>query len=127
MLLELIFLLGGKFMLFIKTDTSTMKSINENSSFITSTIPHSVKPGDIILIYNSENASNHGIKPIRYIMNFVSTEEVNSSNGPYYYRINGENLRKVDPFDINEIKVTNRNYNNTPYLGYVDKQDEPLV
>jgi len=72
-------------------------------------------------------------KPISYVMNFVSYEEdlndesVKIWGNKWKYLIKGNNLRPVKPFDIDEIKISPRNYGSIQTFGYIDKKDQPIV
>lgn len=91
-----------------------MEGVLNNAKHATDGKPHRIKPGDIILIAQTKSTLLPGQKPIRWIMNFVSCEaDVNNLSDKIWgkhwrYIINGNNVRPIEPFDINEIKVTSK-------------------
>jgi 5-methylcytosine-specific restriction enzyme A len=120
-------------MLLFKNSATTMEGVLKHEKHATDGKPHHVKPGDIILIAQTKNTLLPGQKPIRWIMNFVSCEEDvdNLSNiiwGKHWrYIINGNNVRSVEPFDINDIKVTSKNYDAVQTYSIVEPEDEEEV
>jgi 5-methylcytosine-specific restriction protein A len=66
-------------------------------------------------------------------MNFVSCEEdINNLSDKIWekhwrYIINGENIRPVEPFDINEVKVTSKNYDAVQTFAVIKPEDEERV
>jgi len=95
--------------------------------------PYNTNPGDIILIAQTKNTLLAGQKPIRWIMNFVSIEEdiENLSDkiwGKHWrYIIHGENVRPIEPFDIDEIKVTSKKYGPIQTHCSVLPEDEEII
>ncbi len=120
-------------MLLFKNSAKTMEGVLNNAKHATDGKPHHVKKGDIILIAQTKSTLSPGQKPIRWIMNFVSCEEDirNVSDkiwGKHWrYIINGNNVRPVEPFDINEIKVTSKNYDATMTFAMIQPEDEEEV
>jgi 5-methylcytosine-specific restriction protein A len=120
-------------MLLFKNSAKTMEGVLNNAKHATDGKPHHVKPGDIILISQTKNTLLYGQKPIRWVMNYLSCEEDvdNLSDkiwGKHWrYIINGENVRSVEPFDINEIKITSKNYDAVQTYSVVEPEDEEEV
>jgi|SRR5665647_710872 len=120
-------------MLLFKNSAKTMEGVLNNAKHATDGKPHHVKPGDIILIVQTKSTLLPGQKPIRWIMNYVScVEDVNNLSdktwGKHWrYIINGENVRSVEPFDINEIKITSKNYDAVQTYSIVEPEDEEKV
>jgi 5-methylcytosine-specific restriction protein A len=120
-------------MLLFKNSAKTMEGVLNNAKHATDGKPHHVKPGDIILIAQTKSTLLPRQKPIRWIMNFVSCEEDvdNLSDkiwGKHWrYLINGENVRPVEPFDLNEIKITSKNYDAVQTFAVIESEDEKEV
>ncbi len=120
-------------MLLFKNSAKTMEGVLSNAKHATDGKPHSVKPGDIILIAQTKSTLLPGQKSIRWIMNFVSCEEDvdNFSDkiwGKHWrYIISGENVRSVEPFDINEVKITSKNYDAVQTFAVIEPEDEERV
>lgn len=120
-------------MLLFKNSAKTMGGVLNNAKHATDGKPHHVKPGDIILIAQTKSTLLPGQKPIRWIMNFVSCEaDVNNLSDKIWgkhwrYIINGNNVRPIEPFDINEIKVTSKNYDATMTFATIEPEDEEEV
>lgn len=120
-------------MLIFKTDASTMKGVLENAMHATNSRPLRVNRGDLILIYQTIGSLKPGERAIRYVMDFVSYEkDVNDESVTIWdkkwkYLIKGKNLRPVEPFDINDIQVSDRKYGSIQTFGYVDEKDEPII
>lgn len=120
-------------MLLFKNSATTMEGVLKNAKHASDGKPHRIKPGDIILIAQTKNTLLPGQKPIRWIMNFMSCEEdvKNLSDkiwGKHWrYIINGSNVRSVEPFDINDIKVTSKNYDAVQTYSIVEPEDEEEV
>lgn len=120
-------------MLLFKNSAKTMEGVLNNAKHAADGKPHDVKLGDIILIAQTKSTLPSGQKPIRWIMNFVSCEEdINNLSDKIWgkhwrYIINGENIRPVEPFDINEVKVTSKNYDAVQTFAVIDPEDEDRV
>lgn len=120
-------------MLLFKNSSKTMEGVLNNAKHATDGKPHNVKPGDIILIAQTKGTLLPGQKPIRWIMNFVSCEEdVNNLSDKIWgkhwrYLINGKNVRSVEPFEINDIKVTSKNYDAVQTYAFIEPEDEKEV
>ena len=117
-------------MLLFKNSAKTMEGVLSNAKHATDGKTHNVKPGDIILIAQTKNTLLPGQKQIRWIMNFVSCEEdVNNLSDKIWgkhwrYLINGDNIRSVEPFDINDIKITSKNYDAVQTYAIIEPEDE---
>lgn len=120
-------------MLLFKNSAKTMEGVLNNAKHATDGKPHDVKPGDMILIAQTKSMLLPGQKPIRWIMNFVSCEEdINNLSDKIWekhwrYIINEENIRPVEPFDINEVKVTSKNYDAVQTFAVIDPEDEDRI
>jgi 5-methylcytosine-specific restriction enzyme A len=120
-------------MLLFKNSSKTMEGVLNNAKHATDGRPQNIKSGDIILIAQTKSTLLPEQKPIRWIMNFVSCEEdVNNLSekiwGKHWrYLINGNNVRPVEPFDINDIKVTSKNYDAVQTYAIIELEDEEEV
>lgn len=120
-------------MLLFKNSSKTMEGVLKNAKHATNGKPHDVKPGDIILIAQTKSTLLPGQKPIRWIMDFVSCEEDEDNLSDkiwgkhWRYIISGENVRAVEPFDLNEIKITSKNYDAVQTFAVIDPEDEGEV
>lgn len=120
-------------MLLFKNSAKTMEGVLNNAKHATDGNPHHVKQGDIILIAQTKSTLLPGQKPIRWIMNFVSCEgDVNNLSDKIWgkhwrYLINGNNVRSVEPFDINDIKITSKNYDAVQTYAVIEPEDEEEV
>lgn len=120
-------------MLLFKNSASTMEGVLSNLKHATDVKPRNVKSGDIILIAQTKKTLLRGQKSIRWVMNFVSIEEdVDNLSDKIWsrhwkYIINGNNLRSVEPFDIDDIKVTSTNYGAAEKFSIIRPEDEEKV
>ena len=120
-------------MLIFKNDASTMDGVLRNAMHATDGRPSDINKGDIILIAQTKGTLLEGQKPIRWVMDFVScnldiSDESKKIWGKkWQYVIRGENLRSVEPFDIDQIKVSKKNYGAIQTHGIVDSADEAVI
>ncbi len=119
-------------MIIIKTDKTTISKVVEIGKHATQK-KIQCNPGDLILIQQNVNSLNKGEKSIRWVMNFADQYEDKNGESQklwgkqWKYVITGKNIRKVPPFDIWDIQVTDKNYKGVQWMGYVDAEDETEV
>jgi 5-methylcytosine-specific restriction protein A len=120
-------------MILFKNTADTLEGVIKNSMHATNGRPKNITPGEIILIAQTKKTLLPGQKPVRWIMEYVSCEEDlrGISKGiwgkSWRYIIKGKNLRPVEPFDIDEIKVTEKNYSSVETHCPVEFEDEVAV
>ena len=94
-----------------------MEGVLKNAMHATSGKPNDVEKGDIILISQTKNTLKNDEKPICWIMDFVSCDKDTKNlskkiwGKEWKFLIRGENLRPVEPFDIDDVQVSDKNYN----------------
>lgn len=99
-----------------KNKAETLPSAVKNIMQATHGRVRGILTGDLILIAQTKSSLGPHKKPIRWIMDFVSCEEDVSNESDriwshhWNYIIRGTNIRSVEPFDIDEIKESSRNY-----------------
>jgi 5-methylcytosine-specific restriction protein A len=120
-------------MILFKNSADTMDGVLKNAMHATDGRPQNIDKGDIILISQTKSTLLLGQKPIRWIMNFVSCEfDKNNESDKIWgrhwvYIIRGENVRPVEPFDIDEIKVTSKDYGSVQTHCSVEPEDEEVI
>ena len=120
-------------MLLFKNSAETLDGVLKYGKHATTGKPHNVNPGDIILIAQTKNTLVHNQKPIRWIMNFVSVEEDHDNLSDkiwgkhWRYIIHGENVRSIEPFDIDEIKNSSKKYGPIQTHCSVLPEDEEVI
>ncbi len=120
-------------MLLFKNSADTMEGVLKNAMHAAHGRPHHVKQGDIILIAQTKKTLSPGQKPIRWAMDFVSCEEDKTNlcekiwGRGWRYIIRGENVRPVEPFDIDKIKVSSKLYDVVETYCRVDPEDEEII
>jgi 5-methylcytosine-specific restriction protein A len=116
-------------MIIIKTDKSTISKVVEIEKHATQKRVN-CNPGDLILIQQNVNSLTGTEKAIKWVMEFVALREDKNEESQrlwgkkWKYIIDGKNIRKVPPFNINEIQVTDKNYRGVQWVGYVEAEDE---
>ncbi len=120
-------------MIIFKNDASTMDGVLRNAMHATDGRPSDINKGDIILIAQTKGTLSEDQKPIRWVMDFVSCNlDINDESKKIWgkkwqYIIRGENLRSVEPFDIDQIKVSKKNYGAIQTHGTVLPDDEDVI
>ena len=120
-------------MILFKNRAETMEGVLREAKHATDARPHYATLGEIILIAQTKGTLRLGQKPIRWIMDFLSCEEDNHNESDriwgrhWRYLVVGENVRSVEPFDIDEIKVSSKNYGATRVHARVNPEDEAVV
>ncbi len=120
-------------MILFKNKAETMEGVLREAKHATNARPHYTTSGDIILIAQTKGTLRSSQKPIRWIMNFISCEEdINNESdriwGKHWrYIVNGENVRPVEPFDIDEIKISSKNYGAARVHAKVRPEDEAII
>jgi len=95
--------------------------------------PRRARPGEIVLIAQTKSTLRPGQKPIRWIMEYekaVFDRENNTDKiwGRHWkYLIIGRNLQEVEQFDIDDLKVTDKNYAYVQTFCYVEPEDEEAI
>ena len=120
-------------MILFKNKAETMEGVLKEAKHATDAKPSYATPGEIILISQTKETLRPGQKPIRWIMNFVSCEEdINNESDRIWgrhwrYIINCENVRPVEPFDIDEIKISSKHYGAAQMHAKVRPEDEEII
>lgn len=110
-----------------------MEGVLKNVMHATHSKPNNVKKGDIILISQTKNTLKNDEKPIRWIMDFVSCEKDTENlskkiwGNEWKFLIRGENLRSIEPFDIDDVQVSDKNYNPVVTHCKVEEADEGKI
>ena len=116
-----------------KNHASTLNGVLKNAKHASNGRPRNIKPGDIILIAQTKGSLLPNEKPIRWIMNYVSCYEDTENESSkiwgkkWRYIIQGENVRSIEPFDIEDIKVSNKDYNSVQTFCELEPNDEKEV
>ena len=92
-----------------------------------------MKKGEIILISQNKTIKTKGKKQIQWVMNFVrcyKDEKKIKEIWPDYeggkYLVEGEDVRRIEPFNINDIKVSTKAYGNMQNQR-LEPEDEEIV
>jgi 5-methylcytosine-specific restriction enzyme A len=89
--------------------------------------------GELILIQQTYKTLEPNEKSIRWVMNYASTyfdqaKESDKIWGSHWnYIIEGTNLRSIEPFNIEDIQVSNKDYKSAVTHVWVDKSDEVAI
>jgi len=116
-----------------KNHASTLNGVLKNAKHASNGKPKNIQPGDVILIAQTKGSLLPDEKPIRWIMNFVRTYEDSDNESvkiwgkKWRYIIQGENVRSVEPFDIEDLKISNKDYNSVQTFCDLDSEDEKEV
>jgi 5-methylcytosine-specific restriction enzyme A len=96
---------------------------------------HEVKcsKGEMILIQQTYNSLRSHEKSIRWVMDYVrtyfdSTGESDQIWGNHWnYIIEGKNLRSVEPFDMDDLQVSDKNYKSAVTHVWIESSDEVAI
>ncbi|MDU6359779.1 HNH endonuclease [Zhenhengia yiwuensis] len=120
-------------MIIFKNNASTLQEILINSKHASPTEPQNLKEGDIILIAQTKDKLPKGEKSIRYIMKFKrlykddNDESVKLWGKKWPYIIEGEDVTAIEPFNIEDIQKSNKNYDPIVSFGEVEASDEQEI
>lgn len=120
-------------MILFKNKAETMQGVLKEAKHATDGKPRYLSPGDLILIAQTKGTLLPNQKPIRWIMNFVSCKEDSNNESDriwgrhWRYIITGENVRSVEPFDIDDIKLSSKNYAAAQTHCEVEREDEEVI
>lgn len=120
-------------MLLIKTSSGTLEAVLREAKHALHGKPQNAKAGETILVSQTKNGLLPGQKPIRWIMEYVECyrDALNESDkiwGKHWeFIVKADKVRAVEPFDIDDIKVTDKNYASTQTFSYVDPEDEKAI
>jgi len=120
-------------MLLLKTGSDTLKQVIENSKHASHSIPKGIRRGDIILIAQTKHTLEKNQKSIQYLMCFDECYEDRNNESDalwgkhWKYIIKGYDLRPVEPFNIEEIQVSNINYGPIMTHRLLEKEDVAAV
>lgn len=119
-------------MIIIKTNKTTISKVVEIAKHATQKRVR-CSPGDLILIQQNVTTLGKGEKSIKWVMDFVSQYEDTRGESQklwgkkWKYIIVGKNVRKIPPFDVWDIQITDKNYKGIQWMGYVEHDDEAEV
>jgi 5-methylcytosine-specific restriction enzyme A len=120
-------------MILFKNRFDTLAGVLKNAKHACDSRPSDIYPGEIILIAQTMNTLSRGQKSIRYIMEFQSCYEDKLGESDsiwgkeWKYIIKGKNIRQVEPFNLEDIQVTNHNYSPIVTHGKLKTDDEDAV
>jgi 5-methylcytosine-specific restriction protein A len=120
-------------MLLIKTSAGTLRNVLLNAKHAVNGRPSNVREGDIILVSQTKGTLARGQKPIRWIMDYVraykdSSGESDKLWGRHWpYIVEARNVRSVEPFDLDDIRTTNKKYKKVRTFCAVAPEDEAAV
>lgn len=120
-------------MLLIKTSGGTLRNVLLNAKHAVHGRPSNVRVGDIILVSQTKGTLVRGQMPIRWIMEYVRTyEDLNGESDRLWgrhwpYIIEARNVRSVEPFDLDDIRATDREYYKVQTFCAVEPEDEAAV
>ncbi len=120
-------------MILFKNDGKTMHGVLENQKHATDR-NLLFEPGEIILIQQTKTSlTSPNQKSIRWVMNYVETYlDTNNESEQIWgrhwnYIIQGTNLRPIDPFNISDFQISDKDYRSAQIFAYVDQLDEQLI
>lgn len=120
-------------MLLIKTSMNTLGAVLREAKHASIGKPKHVKPGDIILVSQTKNTTPPNQKSIRWIMEYIDTrEDINNDSDRIWgrhwrYIIEAKNVRYVEPFNIDEIQVTKKDYGPAVAFSTIEPEDETAI
>jgi 5-methylcytosine-specific restriction protein A len=120
-------------MILFKNTSETLEGVIKNSMHATNGRPKNIMTGDLILIAQTKKTLAPEQKPIRWVMEYISCEEDTTGRSneiwgkSWRYLIRGKNLRSVEPFDIDDIKITDKNYGAVETHCPVEPEDEEAI
>jgi len=103
-------------MILFKNRADTLEQVLANSKHASNTIPNNANHGDIILIAQTMGTLRPNEKSIRYIMRYDRAYEDTSGESlalwgrQWKYIISGYNVQPVEPFNLEDIQVSEHNY-----------------
>ncbi|RFC30890.1 MAG: hypothetical protein DID91_2727704678 [Candidatus Nitrotoga sp. MKT] len=116
-------------MLLFKTSKNTLPAVIKHAKHALMQCPHA-EPGEIILIAQTRDDLLPEQKPIRYRMELLRIYKDNEHESqriwgrPWTYIVEGYNCIPLKtPFDINEVQITERNYQQGGTFFHVDPKD----
>jgi len=114
----------------LKTDVLTLQNVVNHAKHACMRRPARLTEGDLVLISQTFGMLRPGQKPIRYMMEFVSSYADHAGESErifgrhWNYIVEGRNMRELRyPFDMDEIKKSSFNYRDAQWLAYVRPQD----
>lgn len=119
-------------MVIFKTKLSTLNGVLNESKHAFHTKVECFE-GETILIQQTYDSLRPGEKAIRWAMTysktyFDNTNETDRIWGSHWnYIIEGKNLRSIEPFNIEDIQVSSKNYKSAVTHVWVDQQDEVMI
>ena len=120
-------------MLLIKTSAGTLRNVLLNVKHAVHGRPSNVRTGDLILVSQTKDTLARGQLPIRWVMEYVRTyEDLGGESDALWgrhwrYIIEARNVRNVEPFNIDDIRVTTKVYRDVQTFGLVEPEDEAAV
>lgn len=117
-------------MLLVKTHKDTLPKVIEFCKHALDAQP-TLSQGEIILIAQTKDTLSLGDKPIRYRMEFYRIYADNESESEriwqqkhWAYILEGRNCRSLKkPFDISEVRISNRDYKQGGPFMHVAPED----
>jgi len=119
-------------MLLLKTRAETLPGVLGNAKHASFTRPNA-DPGDPILIAQTKSTLEPGQKSIRHVMTFVACyEDINNESdriwGKHWtYIIEGRDVRVIKPFNLEDIQISDHNYDPIVTHGRLKDEDEAAV
>lgn len=120
-------------MLLIKTSIATLEAVLREAKHALHLRPQGLEFGDIILIAQTKDSLRRKQKAIRWIMNYVQIyKDVNDESDKIWgkhwpYIIEGDNVRSVEPFNIEDIQITNKHYGSAQAFSPINPEDESAI
>lgn len=111
----------------LKVREEQLSKARAQGEFVFPVCPQRLNENDIILLSELYSTRKRDDKPIRFSMTFSSFEKIRNMRTAFAQRailIRGKNFRRLrTPFDIGEVKVSNKNYSRCPRVAYIDDRD----
>jgi 5-methylcytosine-specific restriction enzyme A len=120
-------------MIIFKTDVSTLKNVLAAAKHAVNGRPTRAKAGDIILVAQTVETLQPGQKSINWIMEYVRSyedtegETIKLWGRSWRYIVEARSVRQVEPFNIDELQRSNKNYGAAVNFTYLDPEDEEAV
>jgi 5-methylcytosine-specific restriction protein A len=120
-------------MLLIKTSAGTLRNVLLKAKHAVHGRPSNLREGDIILVSQTKGTLARGQMPIRWIMDYVRTyEDLRGESDRLWGQhwpliIEAKNVRSIEPFDLDDIRATNKEYYKVQTFCAVKPEDEAAV
>lgn len=111
----------------LKVSDTQIRKARVRCKFRFRVCPSRLSEGDLILLSELYHTRDENDEPIRFSMTYSSCKKrrkVKTDSARRAALIQGRNFRRLTtPFDINEVKVSNKKYSRCPRISYVQEVD----